>query len=72
MLTFDVFDTYSLNGRRSKAMRYINVDNARRYLWHSQIKGGFKNKDVGCIYFVPNSKLVLSIETFTEEQIEQL
>jgi len=70
VLTLEVYS--SAVRTRSDTKSYIAVDNQRHYVWNSQIEGGFKNNEYGCVYFGRNSKLVLSIETFTEEQIEKM
>ncbi|MBA3872527.1 MAG: hypothetical protein H0X30_25600 [Anaerolineae bacterium] len=70
VLTLKV-NSQSLRSGGVSTKSYIYVDGMRWYVWNSQIEGGFTNNDYGCVYFGHHSKLVLSIETFTKEQIEK-
>jgi len=70
VLTLEIHSRPGRSGGSSR--NYICVDSERRYAWNMDIEGNFENSEMGCVYFGRNSKLVLSIETLTEEQIEKL
>src|SRR5262245_54842245 len=47
MLTLDVYTRPGRSGGTTRS--FIGVDNARQYVWNSEIVGGFKNNDMGCV-----------------------
>jgi hypothetical protein len=70
VLTLEVYTRPGRSGGTTRS--FISVDNTRQYVWNLDIAGGFINNDMGCVYYGRNSKLVLSIETFTQEEIERM
>jgi hypothetical protein len=54
---------YAQSSRGLVNMAFVLVDNNRVYWWDKSLSGGFESGQSGCIYFVPHSRLALTIET---------